>query len=126
MRCQARPCRALRTDADGMACRRSAGSCCVLKTVQAVATWSATVAGEVTVDGGTTDPRVLAIAATRSGLDCHATTMVPASCRARRVVDATDRWLAADRSVGAVMVVCAGINRHGEGDERALHRRSSD
>jgi hypothetical protein len=28
--------------------------------------------------------------------------------------------------VGALLVVCAGINRHGEGDERALHRRSSD
>jgi hypothetical protein len=24
------------------------------------------------------------------------------------------------------VVVCAGINRHGEGDERALHRRSSE
>ena len=28
--------------------------------------------------------------------------------------------------VVVVPVVCAGINRHGEGDERALHRRSSD
>jgi hypothetical protein len=26
----------------------------------------------------------------------------------------------------SLVVVCAGINRHGEGDERALHRRSSD
>ena len=30
------------------------------------------------------------------------------------------------RQKDPVSVVCAGINRHGEGDERALHRRSSD
>jgi hypothetical protein len=32
----------------------------------------------------------------------------------------------ADPGVAVLVVVCAGINRHGEGDERALHRRSSD
>jgi hypothetical protein len=31
-----------------------------------------------------------------------------------------------ERGVVVLVVVCAGINRHGEGDERALHRRSSD
>src|SRR6266540_5028421 len=37
-----------------------------------------------------------------------------------------DGWAAAERSVRALGVVSAGINRHGEGDERVLHRRSSD
>jgi hypothetical protein len=31
-----------------------------------------------------------------------------------------------ERAVRPVLVVCAGINRHGEGVEGALHRRSSD
>ena len=36
------------------------------------------------------------------------------------------RRMQGERAVRPVLVVCAGINRHGEGDERALHRRSSD
>jgi hypothetical protein len=31
-----------------------------------------------------------------------------------------------EAAVRSLVVVCAGINRHGGGDERALHRRSSD
>src|SRR6266540_3601658 len=37
-----------------------------------------------------------------------------------------DRRSLLERAVRPVCVVCAGINRHGEGEEGALHRRSSD
>jgi hypothetical protein len=40
----------------------------------------------------------------------------------------SSRWMRfqSERPVRTMGVVCAGINRHGEGDERALHRRRSD
>jgi hypothetical protein len=37
-----------------------------------------------------------------------------------------ERRLLAERAVRPVRVVCAGINRRGEGEEGALRRRSSD
>ncbi len=37
-----------------------------------------------------------------------------------------ENWVAKDRRAGGPARRCAGINRHGGGDERALHRRGSD
>jgi hypothetical protein len=42
------------------------------------------------------------------------------SPRGRRLAE---RCQLPERAVRPVLVVCAGINRHGEGEEGALHRR---